>query len=144
MAANRNSKKSPDGTPKTPRPKTGGRKAGTPNKVTKELREMLSDISKLYFSDGIPCQVKDPDNPKKMATVMLRFSEDLLLMKASERSDRMIKLLAYQLPKYQSISISADSGRSQTSEEYIKTISDQYQKKAVEIDMRSLKIYDFQ
>ena len=62
--------------------KTGGRKAGTPNKVTGELREMLKTIL-----DG------------ELAT--MRATLDTL--PAKDRLDVVLKLLPYCMPKIESI-----------------------------------------
>lgn len=142
MAAKKNNKNTnnPESTQK--RAKTGGRKAGTPNKVTKALRDVLGDLSREYFGDGINLQVTDPEDHKKKQ-VIIRFSEDLLLMKPSDRSDRMIKLLPYITPKYQTISFSADSGRSITAEEQILAAQNTYDKLAITINTQRLKIHDF-
>ena len=63
--------------------KYGGRKQGTPNIMTKELRSVLKDI--LY---------------KELEEVQERFK----LLEPKERIELLIKLMPYALPKVTSIS----------------------------------------
>jgi len=67
--------------------KTGGRVAGTPNKVTKELRETLKQIV-----DG----------------ELQTLSATLATLPARERLDVLIKIMPYCLPKIDSIGSSYD------------------------------------
>lgn len=62
--------------------KTGGRKAGTPNRVTKELRETLKAVI---------------DRELEQITVTLEA------LPARERLDVVIKLLPYCMPKVEGI-----------------------------------------
>ena len=63
--------------------KYGGRKKGTPNRMTKELRVLLKDI--MY---------------KELEEVQERFS----LLEPKKRIELIIKLMPYVLPKVNSIS----------------------------------------
>jgi hypothetical protein len=67
--------------------KTGGRRAGTPNKVTSELRKTLKQIIAAEL-DALP--------------------ETLADLPARERLDLVIKLLPFCLPKVNTISGSYD------------------------------------
>jgi vacuolar-type H+-ATPase subunit E/Vma4 len=60
--------------------KTGGRQRGTTNKVTKELKELLSELLENEFSS---------------------LSEKLNGMETKDRLDFLVKLLPYALPKYE-------------------------------------------
>lgn len=68
--------------------KTGGRVAGTPNRVTKELRETLKGI---------------------VAGELDALPETLKELTPKERLDLVIKLLPFCMPKIQSIGGSYDS-----------------------------------
>ncbi|MDC3132773.1 hypothetical protein OA501_01005 [Flavobacteriaceae bacterium] len=63
--------------------KYGGRQKGSPNKMTKELRNLLKDILFQEFDD---------------------FQERLELLKPKERLELIIKLMPYIFPKVTSIS----------------------------------------
>lgn len=67
--------------------KFGGRKKGTPNKLTKELRTVLKDV--LY---------EEID----------RLPERLDELEAKDRLELLIKLMPYVFPKVQSVSQSLD------------------------------------
>ena len=67
--------------------KYGGRKKGTPNRLTKELRTLLKDI--LY---------------SELETI----DERLELLEPKERLELVIKLMPYAFPKVVSISHSAN------------------------------------
>lgn len=62
--------------------KTGGRKAGTPNRVTKELREALKGVIDRELS---------------------QITHTLEQLPARERLDVVIKLLPYCMPRIDSI-----------------------------------------
>ena len=63
--------------------KHGGRKKGSPNRITKELRSLLKDV--MYDEIGALQERLDALNPK-------------------ERVELLIKLMPYALPKVTSIS----------------------------------------
>ena len=63
--------------------KYGGRKKGTPNRITKELRSLLKDV--MYDEIGALQDRLDALNPK-------------------ERVELLIKLMPYALPKVTSVS----------------------------------------
>jgi len=63
--------------------KSGGRKKGTPNKLTKELRSILKDV--LYEE-------------------IEALQERLDALKPKERLELIIKLMPYALPKVTSVS----------------------------------------
>ncbi len=58
------------------RQKTGGRKAGTPNKVTRELRERLKEV--FYEElDNLPNALKEM-TPKERVEVVIRLAPFVL------------------------------------------------------------------
>lgn len=67
--------------------KTGGRQTGTPNKVTKELREQLKNILSAELSE-LPEMLKN--------------------MQPDKRLDIVIKLMPYCMPKIESIEAKYD------------------------------------
>lgn len=68
--------------------KTGGRTAGTPNKLTKEIREVFKALM-VEQMETIPRLLNSIENPEK-------------------KLDFLIKLLPFILPKVENVSISAD------------------------------------
>lgn len=68
--------------------KTGGRTAGTPNKLTKEIREVFKALM-VEQMETIPGLLNSIENPEK-------------------KLDFLIKLLPFILPKVENVSISAD------------------------------------
>lgn len=78
-----------------PRPKgqkkTGGRQPGTPNKLTRTTRETIQRFIDGYIDDV------SPDS---------QFVKDIKKLKPRERVTIVEKLIAYTLPKPQSIDIS--------------------------------------
>mgnify|MGYP003520450608 FL=1 len=69
--------------------KTGGRQAGTPNKVTSELRDALKAI---------------------VAHALDTLSDSLAQLPAKERLDVVIRLMPYCMPKVESIGGQYDTG----------------------------------
>jgi hypothetical protein len=69
--------------------KTGGRAAGTPNKITRELRETLKSV---------------------IAAELDTVSDTLAQLPAKERLDATIRLMAYCLPRVESIGAKYDIG----------------------------------
>lgn len=72
---------------KKKRKKYGGRKKGTPNKDTRELRERLSDLIDMNFN---------------------KLQTDLDNLDPKERVNTVIKLLDFALPKLRSIENKVD------------------------------------
>lgn len=70
------------------RPKTGGRKKGTPNRTTKSVREKLAEVTSTYYNSR-------------------EFAEDLKTLEPKDRVTVMEKLTSYVVPKMQSTTIDA-------------------------------------
>ncbi len=66
--------------------KTGGRKAGTPNKTTAITKEAISKIIDEYNSSGM-------------------MQSDLMGLDPRDRLDIAVKLMNYVLPKVQSVAL---------------------------------------
>ena len=66
--------------------KYGGRKKGTPNKVTIDLRIRITDLIDVHFD---------------------KLIEDIAQLEPKERIDAMIKLFEYSLPKLQRVEVDA-------------------------------------
>lgn len=120
-------KKDNSNEPKPKRKKTGGRKAGTTNKITKTVRESLSDAITGYFN-GI--------NEKGYS-----LASDL--MKIEEPAGRLAivaKFLPYVAPKLQSISFNNDERRSLSVEESFMELEEKFEKQETTINIKNLKI----
>lgn len=114
-------------TPKEKRKKTGGRKAGTPNKVTKAVRESLKDAITGYLN-GM--------NEKGFS-----LAQDLYAIEEPARRLAMIaKFLPYVAPKLQSISFNSDDTRSLTVEETLMKLDENFKKEETTINIKNLKI----
>ena len=74
-------------------PKTGGRKAGTPNKATALLKDCISGIVSDY--------IQPTDTRSKLPTLAKDFPQ----LTAAERVKAIIALSNFVLPKQQAISI---------------------------------------
>lgn len=74
-------------------PKTGGRKAGTPNKTTALLKDCISNI------------VNDYVQPENVRTKAPTLQKDFPNLTAAERVKAIIALSNFVLPKQQAISI---------------------------------------
>lgn len=91
-------------------PKTGGRKAGTPNKDN-PLKQLLHDHSMEYFTPCIKAEdldfLRDDSgtiNPAYKGKMLSAYDIDCMRMKASDRARLEVDILAYHTPKMQSIS----------------------------------------
>lgn len=78
--------------------KTGGRKAGTPNKANGRMRELLSSIVNDYFESE-------------------KMKDDIALLKPKDRVEIMEKLAAYVVPKLQSTTLEAGGASNKTIED---------------------------
>ncbi len=91
-------------------PKTGGRKAGTPNKDN-PLKILLHAHSMDYFMPSIEAEdiaeLRDASGnlpPALRGKVLSQYDIDCLHMKAADRAKLEVDILAYHTPKMQSIS----------------------------------------
>lgn len=91
-------------------PKTGGRKAGTPNKDN-PLKALLAAHSMDYFQPSIAAEsldfLRDKDGqtlPEYQGKVLSLYDIDCLRMKASDRAKLEVDILSYHMPKMQAIS----------------------------------------
>lgn len=105
------------------RKKTGGRKKGTPNKMTLTIREQLKNAIEPF----------------------LETMEDTInnIVEPKDKVDAIAKILPFIIPKYQSTTINDDSKRNITLEEYLVEIDDQYKKTQISIAEKKLKVIDF-
>lgn len=113
--------------PREKRKKTGGRKAGTPNKVTKAVRESLKNAITGYLN-GM--------NEKGFS-----LAQDLYAIEEPAGRLAMIaKFLPYVAPKLQSISFNSDDTRSLTVEETLMKLDENFKKEETTINIKNLKI----
>lgn len=113
--------------PKPKRKKTGGRKAGTPNKVTKSVRESLRDALTGYIN-GI--------NEKNYSLIT-----DLMEIKEpAGRLAMVAKFLPYVAPKLQYVSFNNDESRNLSVEESFMQLEEKFEKQETTINIKNLKI----
>lgn len=105
------------------RKKTGGRKKGTPNKMTLTIREQLKNAIE-PFLETMEDTINDIVEPK-------------------DKVDAIAKILPFIIPKYQSTTINDDSKRNITLEEYLVDMDNTYKKTQITISEKKLKIIDF-
>ena len=79
-------------------PKTGGRKAGTPNKATAAVKGYIQDVLDAYMAPT-------PKRGRKAADALPTLAEDLRKMEPAERVRAMTQLAGYVIPKQQALSI---------------------------------------
>lgn len=107
--------------------KTGGRKAGTPNKVTKSVREGLRDVFLSYFNGT---------NEKGYSLM-----DDLLsIEEPAGRVAMAAKFMPYVAPKLQSISFNNDETRNLSVEETLMKLDESFKKEETTINIKNLKI----
>lgn len=102
------------------RQKTGGRKKGVKNKVTKNIRKILEEqlIPRL---DNIGQMIDNIVEPEKKAAVIA-------------------SLLPFVVPKFSNTTINADTHRDISTEQYIKEMHGKYAKADISIDISTLNI----
>ncbi len=109
------------------RKKTGGRKAGTPNKITKTVRESLRDAITGYLN-GI--------NEKGFS-----LAQDLMqIEEPAGRLAMVAKFLPYVAPKLQSVSFNSDDSRNLSVEESFMKLEEKFEKQETTINIKNLKI----
>lgn len=113
--------------PKPKRKKTGGRKAGTPNKVTKSVRESLRDALTGYIN-GI--------NEKNYSL----FTDLMQIDEPAGRLAMVAKFLPYVAPKLQSVSFNNDESRNLSVEESFMQLEEKFEKQETTINIKNLKI----
>lgn len=84
--------------------KTGGRKAGTPNKVSSRVKEQITDMVEGYFSSD-------------------QFNKDLAVLSAKDRLFIIEKFSAYVAPKLQSASVDINGEGGITIEDKLEELS---------------------
>ena len=119
-------KKDNSNEPKPKRKKTGGRKAGTVNKITKTVRESLSDAITGYFN-GIN------EKGYSLANDLMQIEEP------AGRLAIVAKFLPYVAPKLQSISFNNDEHRSLSVEESFMELEEKFEKQETNINIKNLK-----
>ena len=117
---NKETKKNTGGKFQKGHKKVGGRKAGSKNKVTKDLRRIIEEqlTDHLQNLNKIIASIKEPD---KKAVALAHWAN-------------------YILPKYSNTTINSDSKRDLTTEEYLLELERKYNKKDISIDISEIKI----
>lgn len=119
--------KDKESNPKSKRKKTGGRKAGTPNKVTKSVRESLRDAIVGYLNGS---------NEKGYSLENDLYAID----EPAGRLAMVAKFLPYAAPKLQSVSFNSDETRNLSVEETFMKLEDDFEKQETTINIKNLKI----
>lgn len=112
---------------KPKRKKTGGRKAGTANKITKTVRESLRDAITGYFN-GIN------EKGYSLANDLMQIEEP------AGRLAIVAKFLPYVAPKLQSISFNNDEHRSLSVEKSFMELEEKFEKQETTINIKNIKI----
>ena len=86
--------------------KTGGRKAGTPNKTTAFSKSVIQEILTDYTSSDM-------------------FKKDMENLEPKDRLDIMVKLMAFTTPKPQSVDMSITSNKPKTIEDALQELSEE-------------------
>lgn len=86
--------------------KTGGRKAGTPNKTTAFSKSVIQEILTDYTNSEL-------------------FQSDMKKLDAKDRLDIMVKLMAFTTPKPQSVDMSITSNKPKTIEDTLQELSEE-------------------
>lgn len=86
--------------------KTGGRKAGTPNKTTAFSKAVIQEIVSDYANSG-------------------KLMQDLAELDAKDRFDVMLKLMSFITPKPQSVAIDLNTGKARTIEDELQKLSEE-------------------
>ena len=85
-------------------PKTGGRTKGTPNKITRDIREKLAVVTSKYYNSKL-------------------FAADIAALEPKDRVTIMEKLTNYVAPKMQSTTVDANIAAKQTIEDRLLALS---------------------
>lgn len=86
--------------------KTGGRKAGTPNKTTAFSKSVIQEILTDYTSTGL-------------------LDGDIKKLEPKDRLDIMVKLMSFITPKPQSVDMNITSNKPKTIEDTLKELSEE-------------------
>ena len=86
--------------------KTGGRKKGTPNKHTAFSKAVITEILNDYTSSG-------------------QFRKDLEELDADKRLDKIIKIMAFDIPKPQAVDVNITSNMQKTIEDKLVELSEE-------------------
>lgn len=87
--------------------KYGGRKAGTPNKVTKTVREAIGALLDAYMNGDPEYVDLENDEERQHAVRNGLFYNDFFKLKPKDRVFYAEKFSAYVAPKMQSVSVDA-------------------------------------
>lgn len=85
-------------------PKTGGRAKGTPNKITRDIREKLASVTSEYYNSKL-------------------FAKDIAALEPKDRVTIMERLTNYVAPKMQSTTVDANIASKQTIEDRLLALS---------------------
>lgn len=99
--------------------KVGGRKKGTKNKMTTNLRKLVEE---------------------QITPHLQKLGEYLNKMDNEKRVAALAQYLNYLIPKYSNTTINTDDKRDISTEEYLRDLNGNYPKKDIHIDLSNLTI----
>ncbi len=103
-------------------PKMGGRKPGSKNKITNDLRKLIHE----QLAPRIQNLGKEIDKIKNPA----------------DKVAAMAHWANYVIPKYSNTTINADTQRDISTEEYLRQLNGHYEKVDIDIDITRIKIHN--
>lgn len=103
-------------------PKMGGRKPGSKNKITNDLRKLIHE----QLAPRIQNLGKEIDKIKDPA----------------DKVAAMAHWANYIIPKYSNTTINADTRRDISTEEYLRQLNGHYEKVDIDIDITRIKIHN--
>lgn len=103
--------------------KVGGRKAGTKNKVTTDIRKLIIE---------------------QITPKLQKLGEDLDAMKPAERAAALAQWANYVIPKYSNTTINQDHTRDIGTEELLKQLESNYEQGDIQIDITKIRVHNNQ
>ena len=104
-------------------PKTGGRKAGTPNKMTKSIRAQIEQQLEPFVAN--------------IGNMLLKITDP------ADRFDALVKLLPYVAPKLQNIDITSENKHDVTIEHQLLLLDEKFKEKEQELTIQKIKMISF-
>lgn len=121
--AKKESSQSGGGKFQTGHKKVGGRKAGTKNKVTTDIRKLIIE---------------------QITPKLQKLGEDLDAMKPAERAAALAQWANYVIPKYSNTTINQDHTRDIGTEELLKQLESNYEQGDIQIDITKIRVHNNQ
>ena len=104
-------------------PKTGGRKAGTSNKITKSIRAQIEQQLEPFVAN--------------IGNMLLKITDP------ADRFDALAKLLPYVAPKLQNIDITSENKHDVTIEHQLLLLDEKFKETEKELTAKKIKMISF-